>query len=68
MLSDRNGLDNEHVTNLLGIDISNKDILEKQNRKYLEKYTYKTLNKQTDICQNPMIKYIFWLENCILIY
>lgn len=45
VISFRNGLDNEHVTTLLGFDISNKDILEPQNRKHLETYAYKYVDQ-----------------------
>lgn len=38
VVSFRNGLDNEHVQQILGFKISNKELLEDGNRKYLEKY------------------------------
>jgi hypothetical protein len=38
VVSFRNGLDNEHVQQILGFKISNKDLLEQENRAYLEQY------------------------------
>lgn len=53
VISFRNGLDNDHVTSLLGFDISNKDILEPQNRKHLETYTYKYVDRAKGHLPNP---------------
>ncbi|MFC5528068.1 hypothetical protein [Cohnella yongneupensis] len=38
VVSFRNGLDNEHVQKVLGVKISNKDLLEADNHNYLEQY------------------------------
>lgn len=53
VISFRNGLDNEHVTTLLGFDISNKDILERQNRNHLENYAYKYVDQANGHLPSP---------------
>lgn len=62
VLSNTNGLDNQHVRSTLKLGISNKDILEQSNFSTLQKYCRLYINSFANILPNPS-KQIFFLAS-----
>ncbi|KPV45122.1 hypothetical protein [Alicyclobacillus ferrooxydans] len=59
VMSMRNGLDNEHVQQLLGREMSNKELLDPKNRSYLEEFLREYVSKARGHVPDPRSQLYF---------